>query len=73
MSLDNARFLLYNNIWHDRGTIVTESTSTNFLRGNYVMKIDILIDKLTPCLIEVATGRILQTIFCLASTDDVPA
>ena len=35
------------------------------------MKIDILIDKLTPCLVEVKTGKVLQTIFCLASEDDI--
>jgi hypothetical protein len=35
------------------------------------MKIDILIDKLTPCLVEVATGKVLQTTFCLASKEDL--
>jgi hypothetical protein len=35
------------------------------------MKIDILVDKLTPCLIEVGTGKVLQTVFSLASDDDV--
>ena len=33
--------------------------------------IDVLIDKLTPCLVEVATGEILQTTFSIASEDDV--
>jgi len=35
------------------------------------MKIDILIDKLTPCLTEVATGKILQTIFSVAENEDI--
>jgi hypothetical protein len=35
------------------------------------LKIDILIDKLTPCLVEVATGKVLQTTFCLALEDDI--
>ena len=35
------------------------------------MKIDILIDKLTPCLIEAGTGKVLQTVFSLASDKDV--
>jgi len=35
------------------------------------MKIDIQIDKLTPCLIEVSTGNVLQTVFSLATTDDI--
>ena len=35
------------------------------------MKIDITIDKLTPCLIEVATGKVLQTIFSLATEHDI--
>jgi hypothetical protein len=33
--------------------------------------IDILIDKLTPCLTEVATGRILQTTFSLAQVSEI--
>jgi len=37
------------------------------------MKIDIIIDKLTPCLIEVASGKTLQTIFCLATEEDISA
>jgi len=36
-----------------------------------IIKIDILIDKLTPCLIEIATGKVLQTTFCLASNEDI--
>jgi hypothetical protein len=35
------------------------------------MKIDIFIDKLTPCLVEVATGKVLQTTFSLATKDDI--
>ena len=35
------------------------------------MKIDVLIDKLTPCLVEIATGKVLQTIFCIASDEDI--
>lgn len=35
------------------------------------MKIDISIDKLTPCLIEVSTGNVLQTAFSLAAEDDI--
>ena len=35
------------------------------------MKIDVLIDKLTPCLVEVATGKVLQTTFSLATKDDI--
>jgi hypothetical protein len=36
-----------------------------------IMKIDVLIDKLTPCLTEVATGKIVQTIFSLAAADEI--
>jgi hypothetical protein len=36
-----------------------------------LMKIDILIDKLTPCLIEIATGKVLQTTFCVANESDI--
>ena len=36
-----------------------------------MMKIDILIDKLTPCLIERSTGNILQTVFSIVSEDDI--
>ena len=35
------------------------------------MKIDILIDKLTPCLIEVSTCKVLQTVFSIATADDI--
>ena len=35
------------------------------------MKLEILIDKLTPCLIERATGKELQTVFSVASEDDL--
>ena len=35
------------------------------------VKIDILIDKLTPCLVEIATGKILQTTFSHATEEDI--
>ena len=35
------------------------------------MKIDILIDKLTPCLVEIATGKVLQTTFSLAKSHEL--
>ena len=35
------------------------------------MKIDILIDKLTPCLVEVSTGKVLQTTFSVVAEDDL--
>lgn len=35
------------------------------------MKIDIQIDKLTPCLVEVATGKVLQTVFSLVTDEDI--
>jgi len=35
------------------------------------MKLDIIIDKLTPCLEEVSTGKILQTTFSIATDRDV--
>jgi hypothetical protein len=35
------------------------------------MKIDILIDKLTPCLEEVATGEFLQTVFSVTSSEEL--
>jgi hypothetical protein len=35
------------------------------------MKIDVMIDKLTPCLEEVATGNIIQTTFSIASDEDI--
>jgi len=39
--------------------------------GVKLMKIDILIDKLTPCLIEKSTGNVLQTVFSIVSEDDI--
>ena len=35
------------------------------------MQIDITIDRLTPCLVEVSTGKELQTTFCLAKPDEI--
>jgi len=35
------------------------------------MKIEILIDKLTPCLVEIATGKVLQTTFSVAKPEDL--
>ena len=35
------------------------------------MQLDIIIDKLTPCLVEISTGRILQTTFSLAKSDEI--
>ncbi|MCL2388621.1 MAG: hypothetical protein FWC89_13900 [Defluviitaleaceae bacterium] len=35
------------------------------------MKLDIMIDKLTPCLEKVSTGKILQTTFSIATDSDV--
>ena len=35
------------------------------------MQINIQIDKLTPCLVEVATGTELQTVFSIASDNDI--
>lgn len=35
------------------------------------MSIDIFIDKLTPCLEDLATGKILQTVFSLATDEDM--
>ena len=35
------------------------------------MRIDIHIDKLTPCLVEVSTGKELQTIYSVATEDDI--
>lgn len=37
------------------------------------MKLDILIDKLTPCLEEVATGKIFQTTFSVAEPFEIKA
>jgi len=35
------------------------------------VKIDILIDKLTPCLVEVSTGKVMQTVFSLVAENDL--
>ena len=35
------------------------------------MKIDILIDKLTPCLVDIATGNVLQTTFSVAPAYEI--
>ena len=35
------------------------------------MAVDILIDKLTPCLEDVSTGELLSTVFSVATTDDI--
>ncbi|MCL2426214.1 MAG: hypothetical protein FWD05_07740 [Oscillospiraceae bacterium] len=35
------------------------------------MKIDIIIDKLTPCLIEISTDNVLQTVFSIATEDEL--
>jgi hypothetical protein len=35
------------------------------------VKIDIIIDKLTPCLEDITTGKIFQTTFTLASSEDL--
>ena len=35
------------------------------------MKIDIMIDKLTPCLIEISSGKVHQTVFSLTKKDDI--
>ena len=35
------------------------------------MKIDVQIDKLTPCLVEASSGKELQTVFSVASNDDI--
>ena len=35
------------------------------------MKIDIFIDKLTPCLIEISTGEVLQTTFSVANPVEI--
>jgi len=35
------------------------------------MQIDILIDKLTPCLIEIQSGKVIQTTFSLAKTEEI--
>jgi len=36
-----------------------------------MMNVEIIIDKLTPCLVEIATGDVLQTVFSLAAEDDI--
>ena len=35
------------------------------------MQIDIIIDKMTPCLIEISSGKILQTTFAVAKADEL--
>ena len=35
------------------------------------MKIDVMIDKLTPCLVEISTGKVLQTVFSIAKPDEI--
>ena len=35
------------------------------------MQIDIIIDKLTPCLVEISSGKILQTTFSLTKPDEI--
>ena len=35
------------------------------------MQIDIVIDKMTPCLVEISTGKILQTTFSVAKTNEL--
>ena len=35
------------------------------------MQIDIVIDKMTPCLVEISSGKILQTTFSVAKTDEL--
>jgi len=35
------------------------------------MSLDTIIDKLTPCLIDTSTGKILPTIFSIASSDEI--
>ena len=35
------------------------------------MQIDITIDKLTPCLVEISSGKVLQTTFSLAKQDEI--
>jgi len=35
------------------------------------MKIDILIDKLTPCLVQISTGKVHQTVFSIAESDEI--
>ena len=35
------------------------------------MRIDVIIDKLTPCLVDAKTGKEVQTIFSIASENDI--
>ena len=35
------------------------------------MQIDITIDKLTPCLLELSTGKVMQTTFSLATPEEI--
>ena len=35
------------------------------------MKIDVLIDKLTPCLQRIETGELLQTVFSVTRTEEL--
>jgi len=35
------------------------------------MQIDIIIDKLTPCLVEISSSKVLQTTFSLAKPDEI--
>jgi len=35
------------------------------------MKIDVQIDRLTPCLVETSSGKELQTVFSVASNDEI--
>jgi hypothetical protein len=35
------------------------------------MQLDILIDRLTPCLVELSTGNVLQTVFSIVAEDDI--
>ena len=35
------------------------------------MSIDVIIDKLTPCLVEVSTGKEVQTVFSLVTEKEI--
>ena len=35
------------------------------------MHIDIIIDKMTPCLVEISSGKILQTTFSVVKTNEL--
>ena len=37
------------------------------------MPLDVLIDKLTPCLVDISTGQILPTIFSVVTKDEIAA